>query len=61
MASEYRCWNCGEIVSWIGDFLESEETGNDIQEDSDRLVAYYRCPNCGSDYRYKQGPEEGWE
>lgn len=55
----YKCWNCEETVVWIGDFMESEITGNVIDENYDRIVGYYRCPKCGSDYEYRQGSSEG--
>jgi DNA-directed RNA polymerase subunit RPC12/RpoP len=55
----YTCWYCGAVVSWIGDFMESEVSGGEIPEEHDRVVGYYKCPGCGSDYEFRQGP--GWD
>ena len=51
----YKCWNCGHEVAWIGDCMESEISCEDIPEELDRVVGYYRCPECGSDYEFRQG------
>lgn len=51
----YKCWYCGNEVAWVGDFMESEVSGSEIAEEHDRVVGYYHCPHCGSDYEFKQG------
>jgi hypothetical protein len=39
----------------VGDFMESEVSGEEIPEEHDRVVSYYTCPECGSDYEFRQG------
>lgn len=53
----YKCWLCGSEVAWESDFMESEI---DELEDGarDRVVGYYYCYNCGSEYEFRQGPRE---
>ena len=51
----YECWYCGHEVSWVGDFMESEISGGEISEENDRVVGYYTCANCGSDFEFRQG------
>lgn len=52
----YNCWFCGGGVSWVGDFMESEVCGGgDIPENRDRVVSYYHCSHCGSDFEFRQG------
>lgn len=55
--SDYSCWNCGAPVAWIGDSMESEVSSVEENE-NDRVVGYYRCPECGSDYEFRQGNKE---
>ena len=55
---EYRCWNCGHNVVWVGDFMESEIEGLDEYPDKDRVVGLYHCPECGSDFEFRQGRKE---
>lgn len=53
----YTCWYCDHEVAWIGDFMESEITGEEIKDPRyDRVVGYYKCPHCGSDFEFRQGP-----
>lgn len=40
----YECWYCG-----------SEVDGKVEYGENDRVVGYYHCPNCGSDYEFRQG------
>lgn len=54
----YECWNCGSEVAWVGDFMENEIEGRDGYSDNDRVVGYYRRPECGSDYEFRQGARE---
>lgn len=51
----YKCWHCGCTCAWVGDFMESEVSGEEIPEEYDRVVSYYTCPECGSDYEFRQG------
>ena len=51
----YRCWYCGNEVVWEGDFMESDVNDEAIPSELDRVVGYYHCQNCGSDYEYRQG------
>lgn len=54
----YECWYCGHEVSWVGDFMESEISDEEISEENDRVVGYYTCDNCGSDFEFRQGRKE---
>lgn len=54
----YKCWYCGSDEHWVGDFMESEIDGSEEYFDKDRVVGYYTCPNCGSDYEFRQGRKE---
>ena len=37
--------------------MESEITGDEIEDPRyDRVVGYYKCPHCGSDFEFRQGP-----
>lgn len=53
----YTCWNCGNEVVWCGDFMESDIAPVEYGE-NDRVVGYYSCPHCGSDFEFRQGPKE---
>lgn len=55
-----KCWYCGQDVGWIGDFMESEIEGGDVPFDKDRVVSYYSCQHCGSDYEFRQGRKENY-
>jgi hypothetical protein len=35
--------------------MESEISGAEGSEDNDRVVGYYHCPHCGSDFEFRQG------
>ena len=54
----YECWYCGCQTSWVGDFMESEVGGECAYPENDRVVSYYHCSNCGSDYEFRQGRRE---
>lgn len=54
----YNCWQCGSEVHWVGDFMESEIEGREEYPDRDRVVGYYHCPECGSDFEFRQGQKE---
>jgi hypothetical protein len=53
----YKCWYYDHEVAWVGDFMESEVTGEEMENPRyDRVVGYYKCPSCGSDFEFRQGP-----
>lgn len=53
----YKCWYCGNEVAWVGDFMEDEVDCWDEEEGRyNRVVGYYKCPSCGSDFEFRQGP-----
>ena len=54
----YKCWYCGCDVAWRADFNESEIDGYEEYPENDRVVGYYHCPHCGSDYEFRQGRKE---
>ena len=54
----YKCWYCGCDVAWVGDFMECEVDGDNDYPENDRVVGYYHCLNCGSDYEFRQGRKE---
>lgn len=37
--------------------MESEISGDDYSE-NDRVVSYYHCSSCGSDFEFRQGRKE---
>lgn len=38
--------------------MESEISDEEISEENDRVVGYYTCDNCGSDFEFRQGRKE---
>lgn len=54
----YVCWHCGNDVSWSGDFMESEVNGEGEYPSNDRVVGFYHCSHCGSDFEFYQGRKE---
>ena len=55
--SDYLCWYCGSPVAWVVDFME-DEIGGVEEGENNRVVGYYQCPECGSDYEFRQGSKE---
>lgn len=49
------CPKCGGILHWNADFMASElgQTDKDDTENND-VVSCLTCPNCDSDYYYRQ-------
>lgn len=45
-------------VTWEGSLTESEVDKKEYPLENDRIVSYYHCPHCGSDYEFREGKND---
>ena len=48
-----KCFYCGHEVIWNSDF-NADECGYDDEDYKDRIVTFYTCPFCGTEYEVVQ-------
>ncbi len=51
------CIFCGCEMKWDNDFQLSDLF--DVDEDDDRVVSAWSCPNCGASVEYTEGSGDG--
>lgn len=52
-----KCMRCGHDLILTSNFMLSEVSGMDLDEDDDAIVTYAECPYCGAKYELTDTPE----
>jgi DNA-directed RNA polymerase subunit RPC12/RpoP len=54
---DLKCMRCGHDLIIGGNFMLSEVTGTELDEDDDAMVTNASCPHCGASYELYDTPE----
>lgn len=52
-----KCMRCGHELIIGGNFMLSEVTGAELEDDDDAIVSNTSCPYCGASYDIYDTPE----
>jgi ribosomal protein S27AE len=54
---DLKCMRCGHDLIIGGNFMLSEVTGTELDDDDDAMVTNASCPHCGASYELYDTPE----
>ena len=54
---EIKCMRCGHDLIIGGNFMMSDVTGENLDEDDDAMITNASCPHCGASYEWCDTPE----